>query len=77
MEREMDMGHRRGLIKLFILGNGKIINPMAKESLHILLAIIIKVSGSTLKLMAKANLLGLMEIPILDSGLGMSHLVRA
>ena len=51
--REMVLELRLGLIRLFILVSGKITNPMVKENSHILLEIIMKELGSTLKPMAR------------------------
>ena len=51
--REMVLGLRLGLIKLFTQASGKITNLMVKENSHILLEIFMKEHGSTLKLMAR------------------------
>ena len=46
MANAMDLEHKHGLTKLFTLAIGKTTNRTVKESLHILVAIIIKEIGS-------------------------------
>ena len=56
MEIETGMERKLGLIKLSILENGGIMNPMGKESSLTLLVTITKDRGSTPKPMVKENL---------------------
>ena len=71
--KEMDWGLRPGLTKLCIWENGKTMSLMARESLLTLLVIVMKVSGLSLELKDRENMLKVMEIRMWDVGILMNH----